>query len=172
MTATQIKNVRAWHEELLEFMLANPRATTMETAMYFNVSMSWVSIVKNTDAFRELWAARRGEHFSRVSAGVSERVTALAEMSVEALTDKLEKEIKSDTGATISTLQEVSEMALKSLGFGSKVGPAPSMQVNNTQNNIFVDKETLAKARAARAAIQAQEPPLQLEVKKIERDDV
>lgn len=151
MTATQLKNgLRAWHEELLEFMIANPRANLQETAFFFNVSISWISIVKNSDAFREMWAKRRGEHFSTVSAGISERVTALAEITVDGLTKKVEAELaKGDQGASISALREVADTALKALGFGVKqngvVINAPS------QTNVFINKETLAAARAAKA---------------------
>lgn len=154
MSATQIKKVRAWHEELLEFMLAHPRASLQETAFYFNVSVSWVSIIKNTDAFRELWAARRGEHFSRVSVGVSERLTALAEVTVDALTEKVEEEVRAGT-VKIDTLKEVSDMALKSLGFGPKGNV--SGPVTNVQNNFLIDRETLARARASRQRLQQSE---------------
>lgn len=164
MTATQLKNgVRAWHEELLEYIIANPRATGAQTALFFNVSESWLSIVKNSDAFRELWAQRRPEHFSRVSASVHERVTALAEVSVSALTDQLEKEVRSGT-ATQTALRETAELALRSLGFGMKkesVGAPLNVQINaqnnssHTQNTtIVVDRDTLARARETKAKLQ------------------
>lgn len=132
-------------------MLAHPRATLAETAFYFNVSISWVSILKNSDAFQELWARRRGEHFHRVSATVTERVQALADVTIDALTEKVEQEVRAGT-ANIGTLKEVGDMALKSLGFGPKGNtPAGGPAV---QNNFFIDKETLARAREARARMQ------------------
>lgn len=151
MSATQLKNgVRAWHEELLEFILAHPRASLQEASLFFNVSISWISIVKNTDAFRELWAKRRGEHFSRVSATVSERVTALAEITVDKLTQKVEL----DPDVSIAQLKEVGDLALKALGFG--VSRANNLNINTgpQQNNTFlIDKDTLAQARAAKARL-------------------
>lgn len=153
----QVKHIRAWHEELVEFMIANPRAGLKETSLYFNVSMAWISTITHTDAFRELWNKRRGEHFDNVSMGVSSRVTALAEVTVNALTEKIEKEIKADT-ITIDTLKEVSETALKALGFGGK-GNSAVIHNNfgdTTQNNVFIDKETLAKAREARRKLQLE----------------
>lgn len=151
MSATQLKNgVRAWHEELLEFTLANPRASLQEASLFFNVSISWISIVKNTDAFRELWAKRRGEHFSRVSATVSERVTALAEITVDKLTQKVEL----DPDVSIAQLKEVGDLALKALGFGVSKG---NLNIHTgpqqTNNTFLIDKDTLAAARAAKARL-------------------
>lgn len=155
MSATQLKNgVRAWHEELLEFIIANPRASGAETALYFNVTESWLSIVKNSDAFKELWARRRPEHFSRVSAGVSEKLTALAEVTLDALTDKVETE-KREGIATVASLRETAEMTLKAMGFGNKAhnatvaGGTTNVTVQN--NIITVDRDTLARAREAKA---------------------
>ena len=149
--SASIKKVRAWHEELLEFILANPRASGMEIALYFNVTEAWVSTVKNSDAFQELWAKRRGEHFSRVSSNISEKVTALAEVTVDALTDKIEQQ-KRKGELEIQTLTEVSNMALKALGFGAKREASTGVNVSvNTGPTYVVDKDTLAKAREAKA---------------------
>lgn len=148
MSATQIKKVRAWHEELLEYTLAYPRASLQEASLYFNVSISWLSIVKNSDAFQELWAKRRGEHFSRVSASVSERVTALAEVTIDKLTNKVE----SDPQISIAALKEVGDMALRSLGFGApRSSGSITLNTGPQQTNIVIDKDTLAAARAAKA---------------------
>lgn len=147
----QLQNIRAWHEELLEFILAHPRASLQETAFYFNVSESWISIVKNSDAFQELWATRRNEHFSRVSATVTERVTALAEISIDALTHKVEQEVNSGN-ANLQTLKEVGELALKSLGFGVQRNAGGGGNVINN-NVILADKEALREAREKMALL-------------------
>lgn len=172
MSATQLKmGVRAWHHELVEFMIANPRANLQETALYFDASVSWISIVKNSDAFKELWNKRRNEHFSTVSAGISERVTALAEVTVDALTTRMEKEIKADT-ATIDQLKEVGDMALKALGFGAKHSPGIQLNQQNNNTTIFVDKSTLERAREARRAIQSNETPKLIEGEKENTEDI
>jgi hypothetical protein len=145
--SVQIKHTRPWHEALLEFILANPRASGVEIALYFNVTEAWVSTVKNSDAFQELWAKRRGEHFSRVSSSIAEKVTALAEVTVDTLTDEIEKS-KRKGELKIETLKETADMALKALGFGAKGVQSPlASTINIQQNNFSVDKETLARAR-------------------------
>jgi hypothetical protein len=150
MSATQIKKVRAWHEELLEFILANPRASLADASLYFNVSQSWISIVTNSDAFKELMAQRRETHFSRVSASVVERVTALADITIEKMTQRVEN----DPEISIGSLKDIGDLALKSLGFGAK--PGSTVNVNNNQQNVFIDKETLERARNARASLNTQ----------------
>jgi len=150
--SVEIKAVRPWHEALLEFVIANPRASGAETAQHFQVTEAWLSTVKNSDAFQELWAVRRGEHFSRVSSSLVEKVNALAEITVDALTDRIETE-KNMGSVSIAALTEVGEMALKSLGFGAK-SHAPINYGPVVNNNVFIDKETLARAREARAKMQ------------------
>lgn len=157
MSATQLKNgVRPWHEELLEFLLANPRASLQEISFHFSATPSWISIVKNSDAFKEMWAKRRQEHFDRVSISVTDRVTALADVTIDALTVKMEQNILSDT-ATIEQLKEVGDMALKALGFGAKQSISIRADQNNTTQNVFVDKATLERAREARRLVQSNE---------------
>jgi len=146
----QIKSMKPWHETLIEYMIANPRASLAETAFYFNTSISWLSIVKHSDAFKEVWALRRKEHFSTVSAGVAERLTGLTEVTINALTEKIEEEhIKREI--SVATLTSVGDMALKALGFGNK--PGSNINVTTQQNNVFIDKDTLARARETRAKL-------------------
>jgi hypothetical protein len=150
--SVQIKSVKAWHEELIDFMLAQPRAGLKETSEFFGVSMSWLSIVKNSDAFQNEWDKRRAEHSSAVSVSIVERVEALAEVALETMTEKLERE---GAAVGLTTLREISETALKSLGFGQRSN-VPAQNANNITNNnmIVVDRETLARAREARTRMQ------------------
>lgn len=170
MSATQIKNIKSFHERLVEYLIANPRASGSETALFFNVSESWLSIVKNSDAFRELWASRSGVHFSRVSASLVEKVEALADITVDALTEKLERD-KAKNELTYTTLKEVGDMALKSLGFGNR---NTNIQVHNSltpvQNNFFIDKETLARARDAKAQLAENLPKASLSLEYEEKE--
>jgi len=156
--SASIKKVSAWHEELIDFMLAQPRAGLKEAADYFDVSQSWLSTVKNSDAFLQRWAERRGVHSSAVSQGIRERVEGLAEVTLETLTRRMEKEGES---MGLSTLREVSETALKSLGFGNRnanvnvpLQGQGSMTVNG--NVVMIDRNVLAEARATRAKLQQQ----------------
>lgn len=149
-TSASIKSMKPWHEELIDFMLAQPRAGLKETSEYFGVSMAWLSTVKNSDAFRDAWAARRGDHSSAISATITQRVEALAETALETMQQKLERE---GMNIGLSTLREVSETALKSLGFGLRDPRLGSQTANSITNNnmIVVDRDTLARARQLRA---------------------
>lgn len=169
MSSIQLKNgVRNWHEDLLEFLLVNPRASLQEISFHFNATPSWISIVRNSDAFKELYAKRRQEHFDRVSITVTDRVTALADVTIDALTVKMEKHIAADT-ATIDQLKEVGDMALKALGFGAKTNTNVQIHAPSTQTNVFVDKATLERAREARRAMQiAEEVSISSDTKLIE----
>lgn len=157
MSATQLKNgMRAWHEELIEYLIVNPRASLQDIAGHFEASISWVSIVRNSDAFQEAWSKRRAEHFDRVSISVVDRVTALADITIDALTVKMENEIAADT-ISLEALKEVGDMALKALGFGAKHTSTSVNVQNNSTQNVYIDKSTLERARAARRSLQTQE---------------
>lgn len=154
--SAEIKKVRPWHEELMDFMLAQPRAGLKEASDYFGVSMAWLSTVKNSDAFQVEWAKKRKEHSSAVSQTIVERVEALAEVCLETMTTRLEREGQS---IGLTTLREVSETALRSLGFGQnsrasgeKAGSGNTTIMNS--NVLVVDRETLARAREARSRMQ------------------
>lgn len=156
--SASIKRVSAWHEELMDFMLAQPRAGLREAADYFGISQSWLSTVKNSDAFQERWAERRGLHSSAIDQGIRQRVEGLAEVTIETMTRKIEKEGES---MGLSTLREVSETALKSLGFGNKNANvnAPLQGQGNTTihgNVVMIDRNVLAEARATREKLQRQ----------------
>lgn len=153
MAEVQIKSVRNWHDDLIEFILMHPSADLRIKARHFEVSMSWISIVENSDAFKEKLASRRQEHFQNVSNNVVQKLEALADLCVDEMASRIDKQ----TDVPLSTLKEVGESALKMLGFGQpKSGPATS----HTTNILIADKEALAEARARMAQVKGQSAPV------------
>lgn len=137
--SVQVKKVNWWYESLADWMLANPDRTLTEAARYFNCTLSWISIVKNSDTFKEYWQIRREQVNHQVACTVTDRATAVAEVALERLQERLET-----TGDVlpVSTLLDISDKSMKWLGFGAKASSPTQVQVN-----VGVDPAALARAR-------------------------
>ena len=141
MSATQIKKVSWWHESILDWELENPDKNLGECAREFRVSETWLSIIRNSDVYREYAALRRKDHNENVSKSIIERVEDVADLSLEVLHERIEKE-RETIGLKIVT--QTCELALKSLGFGQR-SDSKETQVNVTIGNI--DPSLLERAR-------------------------
>lgn len=148
----EVKEVRPWHESLIDMMIQHPHLTQRELAGFFGVTEGWLSTVKRSDAFQELYAQRREAHFSRVSETVVDRVETMAEMTLDRINERVEQE---GDDMSLDSLVTISKLALNSLGFGGRGGSVNGNIVNNTQNVMVVaaDKEALRKAQETLSAI-------------------
>ena len=85
----QIKRLQAWHYDLIDLMIANPRLSGREAAAHFGVSPVWISIVKNSPIFQAEFNRRR----ERISQNVEDRIvggaTALTEMSLDIMAERI-----------------------------------------------------------------------------------
>ena len=142
MAATQIKKMKEWHNQLIDWLIANPRANLSETSAHFEVSPSWISTVKNSDAFQAIYAERRKEISSEVCATVRERTTALAEVSIDVYTERLHA---SRHNIPLDKVRDAVALSAEMLGITHRTAPSPAP---TTQVNIgLVDPEALAEAR-------------------------
>lgn len=139
----QIKRVEDWHDSLIEFLMLNPTVVQRDIARHFNVSYSWMSMVLNSDLFKERLAERRERHATLVSRTVIDRVQSVAEQSLDELSRRLDEDPeKLPTGE----VRETASLALKSLGIG--VPSAAGTQINAGQVNVVtIDSDVLARAR-------------------------
>lgn len=152
MKSDSVAKLREWHEELINFLIIRPDASIAECAKEFGVSMSWIVVVKNSDAFKERLAQRQDEHFSRVSTALVSKVEALAEVAVDEMSRRLDTQ---KDLIPLSQLKEISDSALKALGFGARNSYAPPTQP--VQTNIYIgDREVLASARERMASLRAE----------------
>lgn len=142
MAMNQVKKVSFWHESIVDWELQNPDKSMGECAEYFGVTEPWLSVIRNSDIFREYSALRRGEHNENVSMSVIDRVEAVAGVSLEVLEERIRAERHS---IGLGIVNDTATMALKALGFGKK----QDSRTNNTQVNIVLsaDPELLARAR-------------------------
>ncbi len=139
----QLTRLEPWHHDLIDSMLANPERSGREAAAHFGVSPVWISIVKNSEVFRAEFERRREMISQAVAADIVGRATALAELSLDTMTERFERDRDS---MPMRELIDGAAMALKALGFGAgKRSPSGASSVKVQVN--MVDRELLERAR-------------------------
>lgn len=147
MSATQIKEVRPWHEAMVDFELKNPGASGADLAAFFDKSQAWISIVKRTDAYVEYRTKRIGDHQTRLSSTTVEKLEALADITVDEMLEKVEKEREK---LSLADVGACAQLALKALGYGQGKN-----NTSNTQVNIYGQPSKADFTRAKRLYEQA-----------------
>lgn len=139
------ERLKVWHEELMDYIILNPRASRDELAEHFSCTVVTITNITTSDLFRLQLEKRRERMALRVESSALERlqgkVARLATASVEKLTDAVES-----GKADLDGIRDTCDMALKALGYGGS-GPAKPA-VTNTVQVVVVDANTLAEARA------------------------
>jgi hypothetical protein len=141
--------MRNWYETLADYMIVHPTISNGELAKQFGRAESTISTVINTDSFKMYFRQRRAQHEQTLDAQVRQKLFKIADNSLDTMLAVLEK--KKDS-VPIESLQRMSDMALKNLGYGAgspsgvtvNVGPAQPQTVN-----IAVSLDDLERAREA-----------------------
>ncbi|MDE0330998.1 MAG: hypothetical protein OXL41_03950 [Nitrospinae bacterium] len=142
---TKVKRVSNWLMALSDFMIACPDASAKQAAQFFGKSEAWISQVKNSDAFRSLHSARREEHFDRISGSMREKLTTLAEVSIDELVDRIDT---NRDKVTFGQLHDAGKLALNALGFGGSGTRNGGVNVNVDSRTVVVhDAEALERSR-------------------------
>ncbi len=141
MARQQIKKTgKPWHTALIHWMLANPTASAREAATHFKVSQTWLSILKNSDAFKEAYAKEQALYSSAVVAGIAEKMTAHAELGIDIMSQRLEE---SRDSIDIELVHTSVRLALETLGYTRAKNGGPETIVNIG----LVSPELLSEAR-------------------------
>lgn len=149
------KTLKWWYEQLADWMILNPSEPLKSAAAIFKVTPNYLYLIKNSDAFREYWEARRKRQEDKVSEvhidrmiGVREKITSLADMALDNLMESLEEHQR---GARVGAPQlshdallETANMALQKLNYGVPALPSGG---GNAQVNVTINSDLLANAR-------------------------
>ena len=148
--ASKPKKMNWWYDKIVEVMIAcEGRMNLYEIADMMNVTPVWLSKVVNSDGFKEVFEARKDETFGTLADSVRERVERVANLSLEAIEERLTSERhKIGVGQLTKTASE----ALKALGYGGRTqGPAAPPQDPHAVSN-----EMLARAREVQRTLTVQ----------------
>lgn len=160
------------HRAIMDFMIANPEQPNSVVAKQFNVTEAWLSTLIHSELFQMELRYKQDVVFSEVALSVKDRLTNLAHTSLKRLQERLDLNVVSN-----ETLVDVSELALKSLGFGPKpqtpmVAQPPVFQ---QQNNFHfgsqpADAKMLEEARKRmHAPTRAALPQLTEDIDNVQR---
>lgn len=127
MAENQIATVRYTHEAIIDQIIADPAISGGELAKRFGYTQTWISIIINSDAFKERLAERRGVLVDpKLSASIEDRLAGIASKSLDKIIERLD-----NSAGGIKNLELV---AMAKLGVGER-----QLQANNVQqNNLYV----------------------------------
>jgi hypothetical protein len=140
-TSPTIARLSIRHDAILNFLIANPMMKMGDVARYFNVTPTWLSIIMNSDAFRERLAARQDAIFSSVTVPLRARVEGLAHRALDRMADSIEHVDDH------SELRETADMLLHRLGYAPRTGAAAAPTTATQINISMSDPALLAEAR-------------------------
>lgn len=154
MAEVQVKHVGWWHERFADWLVANPHLKLKDAAREFNVSVPWLSVVKNSGAFKEIFmqkssAVSEGVCDKTVAslAGVREKTETMTELALDALNDRLAKDCDASSEVVPrKELLDIIDKGMARLGYGAtKTGPPP---ISITADKVaIVNRAELSAAR-------------------------
>lgn len=160
MAAKPPNKIMWWYERLADAMISRPEATLTELARDFNVSLAWLSTIKNSDVFIEYWQRRSSDASKTVLAGIHAKAAAAAEMSLDLINKKLEME---GDALPIGTLLEITDVSMKRFGYAEGKGAAAPTVNFNLALGVASAEELAAARQLMRKRIEAVEEPQLIE---------
>lgn len=148
MARPALQKLGVKHEDILNYVLANPNVTQQDVADKYGLTRVWVNIVMNSDAFQAALAERQNHISTLVDINLAEQIRGVANFAVEDLGRCLEA--ASESGIVpqrAEFLLDATDKLLHRAGYAPTRGP--TVQVNhNTQNNYLpVEQSVLAECR-------------------------
>jgi hypothetical protein len=133
-----IQKINHRHEQIINWLLANPHRTLKECAAEFGYTKEWIYALVGTDLFQAEYQRRAREAAVPAIHTVRTRIAGLALLALEKAEEKLASGRASDTFHSSSM-----RTALEALGFIGQNGQ-PSL---HRHEHIHIDGEALLKAR-------------------------
>lgn len=143
--SVQVQKVNWWHERLADEMIAHPEMKLGEIARKLNRSQTWVSIVKNSDTFKDYWARRSAGHSEAVTQDIKDKGFAAAELALDHLNQKLESQGEL---MPVETLLNVIDTTMKRFNYQGAQQQAPTFNFNI--GTVTADQLAAARARLRR----------------------
>ena len=147
------------HQDMIDFLIANPGITQNTLAARYGYSVGWVSNVMASDAWQSALAARRAEICDPVLvASVEERFKGITLMSLERLKQKLEAPQVSD-----NVVLRAVELGAKALGVGGNAPQAQAPQGDHLAAlaNRLIDLQSRVRASSAAEVVDVSSTMIQ-----------
>ncbi len=142
--SVKVQDVCWWHDTIADWLVANPHKKVRHCAEELQVSLSWISCVVNSDAFKELLRKKSLEQKFAATMTTEERLRAVADNALDQIDDTLQA---AQGGIAMQTLNDVAETSLKALGYGNR-NAGPAVLISTGETTVFmIGKGDLAEAR-------------------------
>lgn len=129
----ELQHVSHTHEAIMNFMIARPDLPLRDVAHHFGYTQAWLSTLIHSDLFQARLREKQDIVFAAVAQDIPAKLAALADISLEKLTAKVEE------SEDPRFILESTKTALASLGFGNKGGAANgTVNAQNVQQNFYV----------------------------------
>lgn len=139
-----IKEMRAQHDALVDLLIAEPTLTNAQLGQRMNRSAVSISVVRNSDAFKEAYQKRLAQHREMASAAIIQQTQAVASAAL----GKLEERITNVGDALpVHELRETADMALERLGFTNKSNGGSSEPPAGNNVAVLVNGDLITQAR-------------------------
>lgn len=159
MAGTGVQKLSHTHEAVMDWLVLNPDRSLRECADHFGYTQPWLSTLIHSDIFQAKLAERRLEVNARIAASIPEKLTAVADIALDKLAEKVSASEDPDF------ILDAADRALHRMGFapasarnpgGSPGLPGPGPGA--VQNNFFITGNDLAQARQIMQAAGQQIP--------------
>ena len=145
-SAAALEKLAPLHEQVIDYIIANPWAKKSHIATHFGYSESWLHQLMGSDLFRSRLFERQAQFSAHNTVVASQRLNEIAEKALQRLNNMLEA-----GSADVEDTRKIAEMAMKGLslgGFASNPrGPAPVVNVTGNAQFVTVQRNILEDAR-------------------------
>lgn len=143
MAEVQIQSISHRHKAIADWLLSHPQVKNLELlAEHIGVSRSWLSIVMNSDVFKEYFEKRRQEWEKGLFQEIGSLQLQVAKQAYERLQDVL-----TDDSTDPRLVFDVANKTAERL-FGKAIGPTAMVKEEKIQEVARqVDAGTLGEAR-------------------------
>lgn len=143
MSAIPISSINHRHEQIINWLIANPHLSLGECARTFNYTQNWLSQVIHSDMFQAIYRRRVEEEGGLVVHTMANKLTGLAAAVVDKTLERIEMGLASER-----FLSDTTETVLGALGYSAKALPQQAQQ----HLHVHLTPEDLVQAREARAS--------------------
>lgn len=149
---TRTRKFAYWYDNIIEWMLANPKGTLKECAEALGRTPTTLYIVTNSDVFKLRYEQRRKEHFESLSQGILLRTARVAEKSLEILEQRM---IEKPEAISTKQILDTANSTLERLGYGAAAPAQTNVTVNaQPQVAVTVSADVLSDAREKMRQVQ------------------
>jgi len=103
-----LKEVQVRHDQIANWMIANPQASRAQIAEHFQVSVAWISILVHSDAFRLHLKEKQDAVFMATVVPLRQKTEAAAHIGIEKVAEALvHSSAISDKGFIVETTEKL-----------------------------------------------------------------